>query len=261
MSKGTLFPLEPERYAIKRWRPISNFSFAARDSTCVLTIQEIANVAGNLPIAFLRGDSGVTPVALMGLRPDQNLCVSAEGEWLAVYLPAVYRCHPFKLVQQDAETSVVCFDEGSGALSENPDDMAFYQEGKLAEDTAKVLEFLSMTARGQAVAMNAATLLDKAGLLTDWKISIVIDNEEKVLNGLLCVDEEALLNLSDESFLTLRESNAITLAYSQLISKQHLGSLKKLAQIQFGAGQRPQEAPKELFELSSDTDTINFDNL
>lgn len=88
----------------------------ATSNAVPLTFVELPRAARDYPIVFVGAGEGKVPgvVALLGLRPGQNLFLDADGGWRqGVYVPAYVRRYPFCMatvtrdgVQQDGR--VVC---------------------------------------------------------------------------------------------------------------------------------------------------------
>src|SRR5690242_6811152 len=110
MPMTKLVPVSRERHGQRRWRRPQNSQFAAKDTLVALTAAEVPNAVLSLPIAFvLQGDRYV-PAAVLGLHPEQNLFVAANGQWLqGTYVPAALRCRPFALAQGQ-QGQVLCVD-------------------------------------------------------------------------------------------------------------------------------------------------------
>src|SRR5262245_19999312 len=67
-----------------------------------------------LEYAIVFGDKGdvVMPVAVLGVRTDENLYVTMQGGWQAKYIPAFVRRYPFVFFSRDeGKTFTLCIDE------------------------------------------------------------------------------------------------------------------------------------------------------
>src|SRR5690606_34734533 len=100
--------------------------------------------------------------------------------------------------------------------------------------------------------------LNKYCLIKPWPITVKIDSSAQVIEGLSCIDEQALNALSNQDFETIRREGALPLAYCQLISMQHLSTLAQLAESQAGTTKNSDELN---FEFLNQSDTISFTNL
>ena len=101
-------PLSRERH--KDWYVdlAQGFHFTAGTNSVYVAGTEFPMVAREYPIVFAK-DAGekLVPVAMLGLRPNQNLMVADDGTWRASYVPAYVRRYPFILANasQDANTA------------------------------------------------------------------------------------------------------------------------------------------------------------
>ncbi|MBK7509056.1 MAG: SapC family protein [Comamonadaceae bacterium] len=66
---------------------------------CPSSRPEASRAAGSLPLAFWKRQDSFELVAVTGLEPHRSLMVASNGQWLAGYVPAVLRAHPFWLVR------------------------------------------------------------------------------------------------------------------------------------------------------------------
>ena len=86
-------PLNRTAHKDLRLKPIPNMKFALDAHSVPLTGVEFGLAARDLPIVFAGNDIGdAGPVALLGLRQNENLFVDANGQWAPnVYIPAFVR--------------------------------------------------------------------------------------------------------------------------------------------------------------------------
>lgn len=94
-------PLNRTEHKDLRIKPIPNLKFASTVHSVPLTGVEFPAAARDLPILFggLTVDSA-GPLALLGLRENENLFINADGHWEAnAYIPAFVRRYPFVLAE------------------------------------------------------------------------------------------------------------------------------------------------------------------
>ena len=97
-------PLNRNEHKDLRLKGVPNVKFARNVHSVPLTGAEFAVAARDLLIVF----AGVTPadagpIALLGLRQDENLYVDADGQWAQnAYVPAFVRRYPFVLAEKPA---------------------------------------------------------------------------------------------------------------------------------------------------------------
>lgn len=195
-----------------------------------LGLPELSRAVTSVPIAFVQQGEGYQPVALMSIRPDRNLYVLPNGQWLPGYIPAFARAYPFRLLKAADGRQVVCVDEDAGLIGDGPEGEPFFGEaGEPSPAFREVLEALNQLEQGLKGATGACEVLQRQGLIKPWALKIQSDDGEKVLGGLFQADEEALNRVPAEALVELRNSGALVLAYCQLISMQHVQVLGQLA--------------------------------
>ena len=139
-------PVNNQIHANKRVKDIAGFGFASHTHIAYLTLQEFTRSAPIFPIVFLedKQKDEFRPVALLGLKPDQNLFVDAAGKWLASYIPAIIRRYPFALTPSDQDGQfVVCIDEGSELVSDTEGAALFDITGAPTQVIDNVKRYLS----------------------------------------------------------------------------------------------------------------------
>ena len=90
-----------------------NFNFSKDTNSIPLAAVEFFDTAREYPIAFTGREGGALfPIALIGIRQNENLFVTPEGKWEGRYIPAFVRRYPFVLAEkQDAADFNVYLDE------------------------------------------------------------------------------------------------------------------------------------------------------
>lgn len=223
--------LTPEHHAHKRWKRYSSYAFARDRTVAPLVGAELARAALTLPIVFLQQGETWLPFALMGLAQDTNLLVAPDGRWLAGYVPAALRGHPFELARAQDDQWVLCVDESSELIVDGPEGESFFDaDNKPTPAVNEILDFLGQVARNRDVTEKACAALARHGCLRPCPIIVKTDSGDKQIDGLHQIDESALNQLDDAAFLELRHLGALPIAYLQTLSLQHLPRLAELAE-------------------------------
>lgn len=250
-------------FANKSWQRNPNFLFSAKDAVCPLCASEIPRAMMDMPLAFLCTNGEYSIVAVQGLEQGTNFFLNADGQWLGNYIPAAYRGYPFVLASNEAEEGqlVLCIDKDSGLLSEDDSAEPFFDEGgELSPTVKELMEFLSSVRAGRhASALICKDLLEHE-LFKPWDLQFELEAGTKRIEGLFCIDETALNELSDEAFAELRRSGAIPFIYCQLLSMQRISILTQFAQAKSKANSVPQTNELNLDGVNMDGN-ISFDNL
>src|SRR5690606_30030381 len=134
--------------------------------------------------------------------------------------------------------------------------------GEPTEKIRHILDFLLQLQNGLRAAKNAASSLDKCGVVVPWALKLEDGENQSSVVGLYKVDEEKLMNLSDEDFVGLRRQGALALAYTQLLSMGKIETLAKLVQVHanhVARTEKQQEEIKSMFVADRVEDEIDWD--
>ena len=258
---SSIQPVTHSRHGKLRWKRFRDYRFAATTAVAPLAAAEISQAALAMPLAIIRRDEGWSMAAVLGLLPSKNLYIDDRGTWIAEYIPAVFRAHPFRTGWAETGEPTLCVDDGSGLVTEEAEGEAFFDAGgMLSESLQQVWGFLSETARSELALMRACGMLAEAGVVEPWPITVQGDQGSQEVVGLYRINEAGLNGLNDEAFGQLRRAGAAGLAYSQLLS---MGNLAKLAQLararaQAEAAERARAVVKPMIMLPEDN-TIDWD--
>jgi len=261
MSKITV--LSNEQHSRFRWQRYTSYAFAQAEAIVPLVISELPKAIMSLPVAFICQEGVYVPVAVLGLKPGQNLLVDQSGKWLGGYVPATLRGYPFLLVQH-SDQLVMCVDEESGLVNDSQaGELLFGDDGKITESVQAVLDFLVHIQQSRAHTEVACAALERHGCIRPWAITHKLDaQKERKIEGLFQIDESALNALADDAFLELRQAGALLLAYCQLLSVQHLPLLAHLAEARTSAPVPVTNNGKDIdLSFLSDGGVFNFSGI
>lgn len=215
-----------ERYGSKRWIRRESFGFASAETVTPIVAEELSNAVLAMPIAFIPAGEGYTLAAIMGLAPGQNLFVSEQEQWIGHYIPAAFRSNPFYLLPDGNGNSVLCIDEESGLVTDDPSAEPFFRDdAEPAESLNNIITLLNRIEASRQITQHACDALAKHNLIQPWPITLDGEIGEKRVAGLFRIDEVALNALSAESFQEVREAGALPIVYGQLFSMKHLQAL------------------------------------
>lgn len=250
----------------KRWQRAANYSFAANDAVAAMQVQELPNAVLSMPVAFLAAGSGYSLVAVQSLSPGKNLLVAHDGRWVGGYIPAVYRSYPFVLGTDAEGQQLLCIDEDSGLLIDNAapagagmGEAFFTEDNQPTPAVGEVFRFLIQAASHRQATQLVCATLQKHALIKPWPIKVQTEEGEQNIQGLFCIDEEALNQLPADAFLELRSVGALPIAHCQLLSMQHLPLLVQLAKAHNTATAKA-SPPKPLLTPAGDLDLEFLNN-
>jgi len=258
-----MLPITKNAFSNKYWEKVPNYSFAANQAICAITIQELPKIQLEMPIGFIEVEDRFVLVAVLGLHNASNLFVDENNRWTRTYIPAFYRSYPFLLANTDTDVErlVLCFDEESGLLSDDETDQSFFDEnGDLDSFLKTVVTLLEAMHVDRQSTIEMCAILKKHELIQPWNIEIQHDGGEHRVEGLFRIDETKFHELSDESFLELRHSGALQLIHCHLLSLPHITTLVGLAQAMSAANQSPGVEQLD-FNSLGESGNINLDNL
>jgi hypothetical protein len=221
-------PLDPKRHAGLALRDDMTYAFTAGVNALPLNMVEMPQAALHYPVAFSPDGRG-TPVAIVGLRDDENLFVGPDGRWdPGAYIPAYARRYPFIFSQmpaqpgdaeQDGPRYALCVDAVERATVKGGARAFFGPDGKPAEVTNNALEFCkSYQAAAQQTEAFGAALAD-AGLLVAREVDVDIPGKHRRrFSGIHIVDEKKLAELDEGLFVDWRGKGWLMAIYAHLIS-------------------------------------------
>jgi hypothetical protein len=231
--------LDREKHRAKRVLPTGGFQFAAKSNSLYVAAVEFNEASKEYPIVFTRSPQGkVVPVAMLGLRDQENLFVNADGGWDARYLPAFVRRYPFVLTEVPGQALAVCIDEAYPGLSETEGQPLFDEKGQETQFLKNTLEFLTQYQREYQRTEAFCQHLQEHGLLKETNARADLrDGRSFTVNGVLVVDEKKLLELPDEAALKMFRNG------EQHLVSMHLASLSNMQRLADRLAQRAPTNP------------------
>ena len=231
-----IHPVSLARHGNKRWRRPSSYNFAAANSLVSLVTAELPKAVISMPIGLVEDRDGFSPVAIVGFEPGFNVFVSDNWKWLGQYIPAALRGYPFQLAKMEDGSQVLCVDEDNDLISEGASGDAFFAEdGRPSPALSAIFNFLAELEKNRQLTARACAVLKEQDLIIPWPITVEKDGGNQQISGLFQIDEARLNALSAEALKAVQAAGGLVIAYCQLLSKQHLQVLARLAQLQASA--------------------------
>ena len=252
--------ISPSQHAGKHFLPRQGYSFAADQQAVPIILAELSKLIPHYALGFIQQDNTYKPVVLTGLGGGQNLYVNHDGKWLATYVPAFLRSHPFRLLTTGTKQQVLCIQEDH-LVDESQGQPLFDQEGNLTKPVQDTLNFLNECEKNRRVTQTASIALDKAGVIEKWPLQVKqAEGQEPVpVDGLHRISEKILNELDAETFAGLRSHGALALAYAQLFSMNQIDQLAERAK--YHARQQPKQEEPDIEKLFGNDDILSFDNI
>lgn len=219
-----------ERHKDYKLKQNRRFSFAAKAHAVPCVVDEIPMLSGYYPLVFTPGDQPAL-VSLMGVRPEENLIVEADGTLKPGWpLPAYLLRYPFILVQiPDEDRQIMVMEEDPTVVGPDGDLPLFDDKGQPTKHGTDALNYCGAYNRSVQITQAFCKELNDRGLLVDQRADLVTpDGKQIALSGFRVVDETKLNELPDDVFIAWRRKNWVGLIYAHLLSLSRWGGLLNL---------------------------------
>jgi hypothetical protein len=224
--------LTAARHGSLRLNPVDDYRFAAEERQIPLVQSELAEAAKHFPIIFPRGET-IRPIALLGLRDNDNRFVDDAGRWTADYVPAHIRRYPL-IAGESVEQYLVMIDRQAPSLREDKGEPLFQgptdsgESAQLTERGQAAVDFLQRFQQEITGMPRRFAPLAEQGVLVDTSLDIRRNGKiVQRVNGFRRVDRQKLANLDDATLAAWARSGLLEASYLHL---QSLGNLRRLAQ-------------------------------
>lgn len=242
----TAAPLSAKRHA--RWcvDTSGGYGFSRKVNSVPLMAVEFAAAAAEYPIVFTAKGETALPVALLGIRGQENLFLDRQGSWQARYIPAFIRRYPFVFANgEQAHSFTLCIDEAyAGCNQDGRGERLFTDDGALTPYVEKILHFLkdyqSQIQRTQAICRK----LKELDLLEPMQAQVQFpDGKRLSLRGFLAVERGKLKALAPEVLADLARSDALELIYLHLESIRNFEAMRERLQATTGSAGNASSSP------------------
>lgn len=213
-------PLDASKHQDLSLKKNFGFNFAKEANAVPVNMIEMPQACHYYPIAF-SPDENANPVALLGLRDNENLFVNEKGEWLPnTYIPSYVRRYPFIFSElPNTDQLTLCIDNTPDVV-ESAGENKFFGEGntpsKLAEDALNFCK--SYHAAAQQTSLFAKAI-SQSGILIEREAQINVGGNRRIsFSGFRVIDEKKLMELDDATFLEWRKNGWLPFIYAHLFS-------------------------------------------
>jgi hypothetical protein len=213
-------PLDAKAHANMALKKNFGFGFTEGVNAVPINLIEMPQVCHFYPIAF-SPDDNATPVAIMGLRDNENLFLQADGKWLEnSYIPAYIRRYPFIFSEMpDGDQLTLCVDMDDDIIEKKGEQTFFDKDGKPTQLAQNALEFCKSYHAAAQQTIEFSKALADSGLLVEREAQINIAGNKRInFSGFKIIDETKLAELDDKTFLEWRSKGWLPFIYAHLFS-------------------------------------------
>lgn len=223
-------PLSRERHANWFVDMAQGYGFTADTNSIYVAGTEFPMTSREYPIVFaMDSNKNLVPVALLGLRQNQNLMIADDGSWLGSYVPAYIRRYPFILANADAQANsfAVCIDESySGFNTAGEGDRLINDDGEHGEILANSVKFLEEFHKHSEVTTTFCQTIAEAGLVESMQANFSMKSGSSFsLAGLHCVPRNKIKALSAEQLKLFVDRDYLDLLYLHIYSLSNMDKL------------------------------------
>lgn len=198
-----------------------DYGFARKTNAIPVSLAEIPIAALSYPIAFTT-EGGARPVAVVGLRQDENLFVDAKGAWLdGAYVPAYVRRYPFILAEygEGEERGVQLCIEDHPEILVHGAGQPLFADGEPSRIVKSAFDFCKSLRAADLATAPFVEALVACGMLEGRAATIQLPTGGDLkMAGFATIDEAKLRALPDEVFLLLRRQGWMSAIYAQMLS-------------------------------------------
>ena len=210
-------PLDPGKHRNLSLRENFGLGFTKQTNAVPINLIEFPQVCHSYPIAFSPNEDTM-PVAILGLRNNENLFVDDEGNWIEdSYVPAYIRRYPFIFKDDpDKEQFILCVEED--LLEINGEARLFNDDGTPSPLAHNALEFCKSFQNAVQETKAFSHALAESGLLVNREAIIERGKKRITFTGFRVIDEKKLAEINDEVFLEWRKKGWLPAIYATLLS-------------------------------------------
>lgn len=215
------------------------FAFMEKSHFMPITAPEFGTACSSFPIIFAGDDK--TPLAVMGIRAEENLFITNGQFDNLYYMPAFARRYPFVLAGDEAnDRFVVCVDEKAECVTNKNPTQSFFDGDQLSQFTNEAFEFLKQfenDRRATGVMIDRFKELDLfeqkemhfQGNNADGSLS-----EKQKIADYFAITDDKLRGLDEKTLKEFMDNGYLSVAYSHMIS---LGNWQRLVNMTLARSQ------------------------
>lgn len=221
-------PLDKDKHSDLKVNIRHNFSFIKDTHLAAVTLREFGQIAGCMPIAFIKDPKlGSThAIAMLGLEQNVNMYFKGD-QWMGHAMPLNVQRFPFD-VRPDGDKLGVFIDEKSDLITDDGEAL-FTDAGEPTEFLQSRHQMLGDIANSEMATQRFIEKIEELKLLDPIQLLVnYADGQQRNVTGLFGISEKRVNELDDEAFLELRKSGFLPAIYAVMLS---LSQINRLAQL------------------------------
>ena len=222
-------PLDASRHGSLSLKKNFGLSFTKGINAVPINLIEMPQICHTYPIAF-SPDATATPVAILGLRDNENLYLNADNQWMAdAYIPAYIRRYPFIFSEMPGSDQLTLCIDLDDTTTEDNGEQKFFDGEKPSALSQNALEFCKSYHSAAKQTMEFGKALHDADLLVTRQAEISTPQGRKInFSGFRIIDEQKLADMPDATFLEWRKRGYLPFIYAHLFSGAQWQRLTRL---------------------------------
>lgn len=217
-------PLNRENHKGYGVTPVAKpFEFMSKSHFLPLTAAEFGAAAASYPIIFAGDDR--SPLAVMGIRTEENLFVTEGLFNNDFYMPAFARRFPFVLASdQGNDRFVVCVDEAAGCVTNKKPAQEFFTGEDTSKFTKEAFEFLQNFERDRQATtamiqeLKDLDLFEPKDMHFQGQLADGSPGERQKIADYFAISEEKLRTLPADKIKSLSDRGILAVIHAHLIS-------------------------------------------
>lgn len=217
-------PLNREQHKGYGVTPVEKpFEFMRKSHFLPLTAAEFGSAAASYPIIFAGEER--SPLAVMGIRTEENLFVTDGKFHTDFYMPAFARRYPFVLANDpNNDRFVVCVDEAATCVTKKTPAQPFFTGDDTSAFTKEAFEFLQNFERDRQATTAMVAELKNLDLFEPKEMHFQgqlpdgSPGERQKIADYFAISEEKLRGLSPDMTKSLSDRGILSVVYAHLIS-------------------------------------------